>query len=51
MLLVAVIVPVMPLVLFSLLALRFGADSRDWRKAGDWDWLHRGAPDGTDFHV
>ncbi|MGO8947799.1 MAG: hypothetical protein ACLQUY_09075 [Ktedonobacterales bacterium] len=50
MLLLGILVLALPLVVLSLVAWRFGADSRDWRNFGEWDWLHRPVPDGTDRH-
>jgi hypothetical protein len=50
MLLLVILFLVLPFIVFGAVAWRFGADSRDWRRSGEWDWLHHPLSDGAGQH-
>jgi hypothetical protein len=41
MLLLVILFLVLPFIVFGAVAWRFGSDSRDWRRSGEWDWLQQ----------
>jgi hypothetical protein len=50
MLLLAIVFLLLPFIVLDVVAWRFGHESRDWRRSGEWEWLHHQVPDGADHH-